>query len=223
MAWWRAGKKWTSFTSGTARCLLHSLPTQQLHAARVAVLFGLAGVPRRRGIVCAHRVNLGERHVRAGAGVVEPNRFQQQRQRFILLLLDAVELRQVVPGPRIPRLARDPFLLFANVRRGFAIQREIDHLFAPEAHGCSPTRIRRTSITLVLVGPVTLRSPKPSKYRCESLSALNPGARGLRVSVRPSPMAPAASVGPSLPSVPALSTTTFSRPAISMAADSTNS
>src|ERR1035441_1944381 len=152
IAWWRVGKK-----------SLHPVPAQQLYAARVAMLRSLQGVPLRRSVVRAHRVNLGKRHMRIGACFIQPHCFQQQRQRLVLLLRDAVELREVVPWPRIPRLARDPFLLLANVRRGFAIERKVDHLFAPEAHGCSPTRIRRTSITLVLVGPVTNRSPKPSK------------------------------------------------------------
>ena len=48
-------------------------------------------------------------------------------------------------------------------------------------------------------------------------------AFGLRRIVSPSAMAPAASVGPSLPSVPALKITTLGRPAISMAAASANS
>jgi len=139
------------------------VPAQQFHAAHVPVFRCFPGMPLRRGIVCADGVNLSEGHVRVGAGVVEPHGFEQQRQGFAWLPLDAIELRQVVPRPRVLRLARDPFLLFANVHGSFVVQRKIDHVFPPEGHACSPTRMSRTSMTLVLVGPVTTRSPKPSK------------------------------------------------------------
>ena len=117
----------------------------------------------RSGIVRAHRVNLGKGDVRVRTGIVQPYGFQKQRQGFVLPLLDTVKLREVIPWPRIRGFPVDPLLLFLNVGRGFAIQREVNHFFAPETQRLPPTRISRTSITLVFVGPVTIRSPRLSK------------------------------------------------------------
>ncbi len=74
------------------------------------------------------------------------------------------------------------------------------------------------SITFVFVGPVTIWSFNPLKtntnyYRQDMLLDANLFAR---VTVTPSAMAPAASVFPSIPSVPALRTTVFSNPLISI-------
>src|SRR5512145_1655831 len=64
-----------------------------------------------------------------------------------------------------------------------------------------------TSVTFVPVGPVTTRSERAPKNGYESLRARcstgeSPAARA-RAQVAPSAKAPAASVGPSTPSVPA--------------------
>src|SRR5579872_684660 len=181
------------------------------------------GVLPRGTIVFAHDVHLRQRDVGVGERLVEPNRFEQQRQRFVRSPVDAIELRQVVVRPRVGRLARDPGALLFDVLARFVVERGLDDLLAPEAHRFAPTSTIRTSITLVLVGPVINRSPSGSKYEYESLRSRAWRAPGLRLMVPPSAIAPAASVGPSVPSVPPLSTTVAGSPAISMAAASTNS
>jgi len=121
--------------------------------------FGLARVTPCSRIVGAHSVDFGQRDMRVRVCGIQAHRFEQQRQRIFLPLLHTIKQRQVVPGLCIPRLTGDPFLLLADVFGSFAVERRLDDVFAPEAHGCAPTRINRMSITLVLVGPVITRSP----------------------------------------------------------------
>jgi hypothetical protein len=136
---------------------------QQLHGLGVARAFGGAGVMAGGGIVGTHGVNLGQRDMRIGIGGVETHGFQQQSEGFLLAVLDAVELRQVVERPRVRGVEGNRGPLFLNVALRLLIEREIDNFFPPEAHCCDPTKTRRTSITLVCVGPVVSRSPSASK------------------------------------------------------------
>src|SRR5262249_15264220 len=74
----------------------------------------------------------------------------------------------------------------------------------------SSTTTRSRSSRFVLVGPVPPRSPSAANPAYESLAssfaaASSPRSRA-RATVSPSAIAPAASVGPSVPSVPAAST-----------------
>src|SRR4030067_3087563 len=92
---------------------------------------------------------------------------------------------------------------------------------------CYRTTITDISLTFVPVGPVTIRSPSLEKKLYESLSAkhfsgFNPILAAL-TNVFPSAIAPAASVGPSTPSVLKEATTTPSTSLSLRAADNTSS
>src|SRR5690242_18166567 len=120
-------------------------------------------MPPSRRIIRARDVDLGERVVRIGKRRVQPYRFQEQPERLVLLQRHAIQLRQVIVRPRIAGSARNPGALLVHLLHGLVIERKLDHLFTPETHLPDPTRISRTSITLVPVGPVLTRSPSPSK------------------------------------------------------------
>src|ERR1035441_7283636 len=99
-----------------------------------------AGVAPGSRIVAAYRINFRQRQVRAGMAGVQARGFEQQPQGFVLLPFHTVELRQVAIGLRIGRLAVNPGALLFDVRAGFPVEREFDHLFAPEAHSADPTK-----------------------------------------------------------------------------------
>jgi hypothetical protein len=48
--------------------------------------------------------------------------------------------------------------LLVPVFPGLGIERRLNYFFAPEAHLAAPTKMMRTSATLVFVGPVITRS-----------------------------------------------------------------
>ena len=115
------------------------------------------------GEVVTQDVHFRQRGVGFGEGRVEADGFKKQSESFLGLEGHAVQLRQMVIRLGVGGLAEDPGTLLFDVRLGLAIQGEIDDFFAPETRSFDPTRIKRTSITLVLVGPVMIRSPRGSK------------------------------------------------------------
>ena len=83
--------------------------------------------------------------MRGGQRRIEPHGFQQQREAFLLLPLHTIKLRQVIIWLRVVRLPLDPGELFLDVRAGFLIEREIDHVLTPETHGsvCLPIELEQ--------------------------------------------------------------------------------
>src|SRR5688572_21902451 len=101
--------------------------------------------------------------MRFGELRVQAHGFQQQAPRLLGLSIHPVELGQMIIGARIRRLPLEPCELLLHVDASLVIERDIDDLTTPEAHLRAPTRMIRTSITFVFVGPVRMRSPKESK------------------------------------------------------------
>ena len=121
------------------------------HLDRPCVPVPLAGARVEPGgtLVGAHGINFSQRHVGIGKATVQTYGVKQQAERLLLTALRAVQLRQVVVRLRVGRFPCDPPSLLFDVMKRLLIEREIDHFFAPETHGCDPTRINCTSITLV--------------------------------------------------------------------------
>src|ERR1017187_4880027 len=120
-------------------------------------------MPPRRFVIFHHRVHLGQRSVRFREALIQTHRFQQQPQRLFLAAFYAIELRQVVVRPRIRGLALDPSPLLFHMPPRLLVERRLNHFLTPETHFPAPTRMTRTSITFVFVGPVITRSPNDSK------------------------------------------------------------
>src|SRR6185503_19312423 len=94
---------------------------------------------------------------------VQPHGFEQQTECLLGLSIHPVELGQVIIRARIRGLPLQPGELLLHVDASLVIERDIDYLATPEAHFRAPTRMIRTSMTLVFVGPVRMRSPSASK------------------------------------------------------------
>ena len=95
--------------------------------------------------------------------IVQADGLQKQSERFFVPALDPVQLRQIIVGTRVARLPLDPRALFLDMEAGLVAKREMDDFLTPETHFPYPIRTIRTSMTLVLVGPVITRSPSDSK------------------------------------------------------------
>src|ERR1035438_9376354 len=115
-----------------------AVPVEQLQSARIAGALGLAGVPPRGPVILADGINLGQRDVGFAEPLVQPHRFEQQRQRFLLAALHAIELGQVEIGTRIARLARDPCPLLVHVAFGLMAERRLNRFVPPETHPRNP-------------------------------------------------------------------------------------
>src|SRR5262249_62226 len=111
------------------------------------------------GVVGTDRVNFSEGSMRFGECGGEADGFQQQTERFILPAAHAVEAGEITVWLGVGGFLRDPGALLVDVFLRLLVEREIDDVLAPETHLRFPISNRRTSITLVLVGPVLTRSP----------------------------------------------------------------
>ena len=116
------------------------MPLEEFDGAPVPIRLGEAGVPPGSAEVLENCINLRQFYVSLGEPAIQAYSFEQQSQRFLLAVLDAIKLRQVLVWHRVDGFAGDPFALLADVLQGFAIEREIDHLFPPEAHSADRTR-----------------------------------------------------------------------------------
>src|SRR5579871_66242 len=157
--WWDSGE--TSACPGL--WLWDGVAYQQFDGSPIAGAPGGAGMLPGCAAITAHGVNLGERDVGIGIAGIESHGFQQQAQRFFLAVLHSIQLRKIVKRARVRRILRNRGPLLRDMAGRLLIEREIDDFLAPEAHCCDPTKTRRTSITLVWVGPVLTRSPSASK------------------------------------------------------------
>ena len=148
--------------TGAAAAVRGDRPTaaEHFHDARDSVGLGEPGVAPGGGQIVADDVQLRQGRVRFSEVRIEADRFEQQSESLIGLERHPVQLRQMVIRLGVGRFAQNPGPLFVDVGLCLPIESEIDDLFAPETHAFDATRIRRTSITLVFVGPVITRSPR---------------------------------------------------------------
>ena len=86
------------------------------------------------GVIVAEDVHFGEGSVGGGETGVEADGFEEESEGFLGLEGHPVQLRQVVVGLGIGRLAGNLGALFFDVGPGLAIEGKIDDLFAPETH-----------------------------------------------------------------------------------------